>query len=127
MIRRHNRAMTGRLVRPLRPPDEGGEAGPRPARVPVLRAPNDWMDAAACARPEVSGLPWTADRDQVEVADTEAMEAVCASCPVRVRCGRFLRPAGVSGGFWAGAHRDRPASARVPVTRLPASRLTTAG
>jgi hypothetical protein len=116
MIRRRV-AMTGRLVRPIRPPDEGGEAGQRLAPLPVLRAPSDWMDAAACARTEVSGLPWTADRDQVTPADTEAMEAVCAGCPVRVRCGRFLRPAGVSGGFWAGAHRDRPASAWVPVTR----------
>jgi len=64
-------------------------------------------------------LPWIADGDQVEPADAEAMAAVCAGCPVRVPCGRFLRPAGVTGGFWAGEHRDRPEQRRVPVIRLP--------
>jgi hypothetical protein len=77
------------------------------------------MDQAGCARPEVSGLPWIADSDRVEPADTEAMAAVCVGCPVRVQCGRFLRPVGVTGGFWAGEHCDRPEQGRVPVTRLP--------
>jgi hypothetical protein len=115
---RHDRRMTGRLVLPLQIPC-GDEAGPAPIAVPVLRAPTGWMDQAACVRPEVSGFPWIADRDQVEPADTEAMAAICAGCPVRVQCRRFLRPAGVTGGFWAGEHRDRPEQRRVPVTRLP--------
>jgi hypothetical protein len=115
---RHDRRMTGRIVRPLQIPAED-EAGPAPIAVPVLRAATEWMDQAACALPEVSGLPWIADRDQVEPADTGAMAQVCAGCPVRVQCGRFLRPAGVTGGFWAGEHRDRPEQRRVPITRLP--------
>jgi hypothetical protein len=117
---RHDCRMTGRLVLPLQIPGED-EAGPGPApiAVPVQRAATEWMDQAACARPEVSGLPWIADRDQVEPADTDAMAAVCANCPVRVQCGRFLRPAGVTGGFWAGEHRDRAPQRRVPVIRLP--------
>jgi hypothetical protein len=115
---RHDRRMTGRLVLPLQIPGED-EAGPAPVPLPTPRAPNEWMHEAACALPEVSGLPWIADHDQVQPADTEAMAAICADCPVRVQCDRFLRPAGVTGGFWAGRHRDRPAQRRVPVTRLP--------
>jgi len=115
----HDRRMTGRIVLPLPVPAERDEAGPAQAPLPTLRAPIGWMDQAACALPEVSGLPWIADSDQVEPANTEAMAQVCAGCPVRVQCGRFLRPAGVTGGFWAGEHRDRAPQRRVPVTRLP--------
>jgi hypothetical protein len=104
---------------PLQVPAEGDQAGPAPAPGPTLHAPTEWMDQAECARPEVSGLPWIADSDQVEPTDTEAMAAVCARCLVRVQCGRFLRPAGVTGGFWAGEHRDRAEQRRVPVIRLP--------
>jgi len=116
---RHDRRMTGRLVRPLQTPADGDDPALAPPALPGLRAPTEWMDQAACARPQVSGLPWIADSDQVEPADTEAMAQVCARCPVRLQCGRFLRPAGVTGGFWAGEHRDRPEQPRVRVTRLP--------
>jgi hypothetical protein len=118
---RHDRRLAGPLARPVQIPGETDGAGPVRAPVPmlVLRAATGWMDEAACALPQVSGLPWTADRDQVEPAGTEAMAAICAGCPVRVQCGRFLRPAGVTGGFWAGEHRDRAPQRRVPVTRLP--------
>jgi hypothetical protein len=112
VIRRQHR-MTGRLVRPLRLPGEE-EAGPRPVPLPLLRAPNEWMDAAACARPEVSGLPWIADGEQVEPADTEAMAAVCGGCPVRVACSRFIKPGEVTAGFWSGRHRDSHAKPRRP-------------
>jgi hypothetical protein len=119
MIPRNGKTMRGQLALPVgflaEPP-----AGPRPEPLPVLRAPDDWMTRAACADKAAARLHWTADREDVDPAETEAMTAVCASCPVLMDCRRFLRPAGVTAGFWAGAHRDRNSTRRrVSVIRLP--------
>jgi len=119
MIPRNGKPMRGQLALPVgflaEPP-----TGPRPEPLPVLRTPDDWMARAACADKAAARLPWTADHDEIDAAATAAMTAVCASCPVLMDCRRFLRPAGVTGGFWAGAHRDAGSThRRVSVIRLP--------
>ena len=119
MIPRARKAMRGQLALPVGLLAEPS-SGPRPEPLPVLGAPGDWMTHAACADESAASLPWTADRDDVDPAATEAMTAVCASCPVLMDCRRFLRPAGVTAGFWAGAHRDTGTTQRrVQVIRLP--------
>jgi hypothetical protein len=77
---------------------------PRGTRVTV--ADMDWMRSSACAAPAVAVLPWTTDREHVDPADKLAMEATCGSCPVLADCAAYAKA--VSGGFWAGKHRDRP-------------------
>jgi hypothetical protein len=119
VIPRNGRTMRGQLALPVGLLAEPS-TGPRPEPLPALRAPNEWMTRAACTDKTASRLPWTADREDVDPAATEAMTAVCAYCPVLMDCRRFLRPAGVTAGFWAGAHRDtRSTHRRVSVIRLP--------
>jgi hypothetical protein len=65
------------------------------------------MTAAACAHEDAAYLPWTADGEDVPAAYVTAMAEICDTCPVRVACSKFLRPAGISAGFWAGRFRDR--------------------
>lgn len=65
---------------------------------------SDWMAQAACAdRP---GLPWLHDAEDVAPWDRLVMAAICDACPVGVRCSSFVASAEVTGGFWAGAHRE---------------------
>ena len=64
----------------------------------------DWMARAACAdRP---GLPWLHDAPDVQPWDRLVMAAICDTCPVRTHCTAFVIEAEVTGGFWAGAHRE---------------------
>ena len=64
----------------------------------------DWMQAAACAdRPR---LPWLNDAEDVQPWNRLVMAAICDACPVRARCTSFVTDAEVTGGFWAGAHRE---------------------
>jgi hypothetical protein len=63
-----------------------------------------WMTDAACAqRP---GLPWIDNPIRVPPIAIEAMAAVCASCPVRPRCQRFVDEAEIAAGYWAGESRN---------------------
>lgn len=64
----------------------------------------DWMHEAACAdRP---GLPWLNDAEDVPPWDRLVMAAICDTCPVCTHCTAFVASAEVTGGFWAGAHRE---------------------
>jgi hypothetical protein len=108
---REGKPMRGQLALPVGFLAEPA-TGPRPEPLPALNAPVEWMSRAACADEDSSYLPWTADRDAVDPAYAEAMAAVCASCPVLMDCRRFLKPAAVTAGFWAGAHRDKGSTRR---------------
>lgn len=71
-----------------------------PAGVDLAR----WVDQAACAdRPD---LPWITDAEQIARADQDAMQAVCARCPVLTRCRDAADRLHASAGYWAGNHRD---------------------
>ena len=63
----------------------------------------DWMRDAACRR--IPDLPWIADRGEGPVVLRDLMDQVCAVCPVRRACARFVIEGDVTSGYWAG--RDR--------------------
>jgi hypothetical protein len=63
----------------------------------------DWMEDAACRR--IPDLPWIADRGKGPVVLRDLMADVCALCPVREACARFVIDGDVTAGYWAG--RDR--------------------
>ena len=64
----------------------------------------EWMRDAACRR--IPDLPWTADKGTAPVVLGELMADVCAMCPVRDACAAFVVEADVTGGYWAGRHRN---------------------
>lgn len=68
-----------------------------------------WMSQALCAttRPD---LPWLADGPDISKDDSETMSRVCRRCPVLGACTRHARATKVTGGFWAGLHRDPEAA-----------------
>jgi hypothetical protein len=73
---------------------------------PTLWADTDWMRDAACGRSDTAELPWISDRPATDPDAIQAMRAVCLACPVFTACGQFVVSTRVSGGFWAGRHRD---------------------
>jgi hypothetical protein len=83
-----------------------------------------WMTKAWC--PQVMELPWTAEPDRVSFAGEVAMAAVCANCPVWTDCDAYVTKAGITSGFWAGAHRD-PTAERTRRVRLRARSRTLGG
>jgi hypothetical protein len=106
MMPRAGQPLRGQLALPVALLAEPA-AGPRPEPLPVLHAPVDWMARAACAHDDAAYLPWTTDRDDLDPAATAAMAEVCETCPVLVHCRGFLKPAGITAGYWAGQHRDK--------------------
>lgn len=66
------------------------------------RDPLRWSEHADCL--DAPDLPWLADHPSS--VDVSAMAAVCASCPVRLACAAYATTVDVTGGFWAGHHRD---------------------
>lgn len=61
-----------------------------------------WTEQAWCR--SVPALPWIAEPEDVSPAAEVAMTAVCAACPVVFECQEYVGCAGITGGFWAGAH-----------------------
>ncbi len=62
------------------------------------------MDRARCAH--FPGLGWLKDRPQTSPAETATMAVVCARCPVFTDCADFVTREKITGGFWAGQHRE---------------------
>lgn len=67
-----------------------------------------WMTDAAC--PDRLDLPWLADADQTAEWDRLTMAGICAGCPARAACEVYVSVQDVTGGFWAGRHRDLDAA-----------------
>lgn len=63
-----------------------------------------WMDLASCLSRQ--DLPWILDRDQVRPSQALDMKVVCASCMVCFECQDFVDCEEITGGFWAGEHRE---------------------
>ena len=84
-------------------PTTGTTARRRP-RDAGSRLDVSWMDAGACV--DRGDLPWTADPEQTTPWERLVMGALCQDCPVLVDCGRFVKAADVTAGFWAGKARD---------------------
>lgn len=72
----------------------------------MRRVHQPWMDLAAC--PDRSDLPWTLDRDQVRPSQTIEMKLVCRGCLAFYECRDYVDCEAVTGGFWAGEHRELP-------------------
>ena len=85
------------------------------------RIDHDWMSDALCIdRPD---LPWLTDGPSPQ--QYRAMSSVCGGCPVRDACADYATTANITGGFWAGRHRDRKRYNRNPagdLASLPAAR-----
>ena len=77
----------------------------------------DWISAATC--PDRLDLPWLADSDDMSARDRLAMATICADCPVFAACMTFVAAEDVTGGFWAGQHRDLPAAAPARAANRP--------
>lgn len=85
------------------------------------RIDHDWMSDGLCL--ERPALPWLTDGPSHE--QHRAMGLVCGGCPVREACADYATAAHISGGFWAGHHRDRKRYNRHPaghLASLPAAR-----
>jgi hypothetical protein len=76
-----------------------------------------WMSAATC--PDRLDLPWLVDSDDLSTWERLTMAAICTDCPTIAACTAFVSVEDVTGGFWAGCHRDHPAAAPVPVASRP--------
>jgi hypothetical protein len=63
-----------------------------------------WMAHGAClARGD---LPWTTDPEQTTAEQLRVMAAICQDCLALSDCSAFASRAKVTGGFWAGRHRN---------------------
>ena len=69
-----------------------------------MTSPNAWMADALCR--QHPDLGWLKDEHMLGLGEISTMDAICANCPVRSQCERFVAEQGISGGFWAGEDRD---------------------
>ena len=68
-----------------------------------------WMNHALCL--DHPALGWIKDRTEVGLGEEATMAVICGRCPVRLACAAYVERHRITGGFWAGEHRDdSPAS-----------------
>jgi hypothetical protein len=63
-----------------------------------------WMEHALCS--DHQELGWIKDRADVGLGEEATMAVACGRCPVRLACAAYVERNGITGGFWAGEHRD---------------------
>ena len=69
-----------------------------------MRTGEQWMAQGSCV--ELPGLPWLEDHERVTPIQAETMRQVCYSCAVFYECQDFVACEEITGGFWAGQHRE---------------------
>ena len=66
----------------------------------------NWMAYALCL--DYPALGWIKDSTEVGLGEEATMAVICGRCPVGLACAAYVERNDVTGGFWAGQHRDDP-------------------